>query len=175
MTSCRVLRSTLIYFGRNMNISSIFYFSKSTSINTQHSSLWDTLEMMLFTKYLIKWKRIGRISWKFQYWFDLNSSIKYKRYKDEDVILVQCPFKVSNLSDRCDSQRLVKSKSCKKGCLISIILELIWLTVPLTLKRVRSKFQLFSSIKDRVWIVSLLWVHPRFTSSNWPIWKSSSI
>ena len=25
-----------------MNISSIFYFSKSTSINTQYSSLWDT-------------------------------------------------------------------------------------------------------------------------------------
>ena len=39
---------------RNMNISSIFYFSKSTSINTQYSSLWDTLKMMLFTKYLIK-------------------------------------------------------------------------------------------------------------------------
>ena len=30
---------------------------------------WDTLEMMLFTKDLIKWKRIGRISWKFWYRF----------------------------------------------------------------------------------------------------------
>ena len=59
MTACRVLRSRLIYFLRNMNISSIFYFSKSTSKNTQYSSLWDTLEMMLFTKYFIKWKRIG--------------------------------------------------------------------------------------------------------------------
>ena len=27
-------------------------------------------------KYLIKWKRIGRISWKFRYWFDLRSSIE---------------------------------------------------------------------------------------------------
>ena len=36
-----------------MHISSIFYFSKSTSINTQYSSLWDTLKMMLFTKYFI--------------------------------------------------------------------------------------------------------------------------
>ena len=32
-----------------MNISSIFYFSKSTSINTQENDLWDNL-MMLFTK-----------------------------------------------------------------------------------------------------------------------------
>ena len=36
---------------RNMNISSIFYFSKSTSIYIQYSSLW--WQMMLFTKYLI--------------------------------------------------------------------------------------------------------------------------
>ena len=72
MTACWVLRSGLTYFRRNMNISSIFYFSKSTSINTQYSSLWDTLKMMLFTKYLIKLKRIGRISWNFQYWFNLN-------------------------------------------------------------------------------------------------------
>ena len=67
MTACQVLRSRLTYFWRYMNISSIFYFSKSTSINTQYSSLWDTLQMMLFTKYLIKWKRIGRISWNFRY------------------------------------------------------------------------------------------------------------
>ena len=80
MIARRVLQSTLIYFGRNVNISSIFYFSKSTSINTQHSSLLDTQKMMLFTKYLIKWKRIGRISWKFQYWFDLNSSIELPYY-----------------------------------------------------------------------------------------------
>ena len=76
MTACWVSRSRLIYFWRNMNISSIFYFSKSTSINTQYSSLWDTLKMMLFTKYLIKWKRIGRISWNFWYWFNLKSSME---------------------------------------------------------------------------------------------------
>ena len=62
--ACWVLSSRLIYFWRNVKISSIFYFSKSTSINTQYSSLWHTLEMILFTKYLIKWKRIGGISWK---------------------------------------------------------------------------------------------------------------
>ena len=73
MNACWVLRSRPIYFWRNMNISSIFYFSKSTSVNTQYSSLWDTLKMMLFTKYLIKWKRIGRISWKVGYWFYLKS------------------------------------------------------------------------------------------------------
>ena len=76
MTACRVLRSRLTYFWKYMNISSIFYFSKSTSINTQCSSLWDTLKMMLFTKYLIKWKRIGRISWNFRYEFDLQSFIE---------------------------------------------------------------------------------------------------
>ena len=75
-TVCRVLHYRLTYFWRNMNISSIFYFSKSTSINTQYSSLWGTLKMMLFTKYLIKWKRIGRISWNFRYWFDFKSSIE---------------------------------------------------------------------------------------------------
>ena len=76
MTACRVLRPRLTYFWKHMNICSIFYFSKSTSINTQYSSLWDTLKMMLFTKYLIKWKRIGRISWNFRYEFDLQSFIE---------------------------------------------------------------------------------------------------
>ena len=76
MTACGVLHSRSTYFWRNMNISSFFYFSKSTSINTQYSSLWDTLKMMLITKYLIKWKRIGRISWNFWYWFDCQSSIE---------------------------------------------------------------------------------------------------
>ena len=75
-TACWVLRSGLTYFWRYMNISSIFYFSKSTSINTQYSSLWGTLKMMLFTKYLIKWKRIGRISWNFRFWFDFKSFIE---------------------------------------------------------------------------------------------------
>ena len=49
------ISSRVTYFWRNMNISSIFYFSMSTSINTQlYSSLWGTLKLMLFTKYLIK-------------------------------------------------------------------------------------------------------------------------
>ena len=76
MTACWVLCSRLTYFWRNMNISSIFYFSKSTSINTQYSSVWDTLKMMLFIKYPIKGKRIDRIGWKFWCWFDLKSSIE---------------------------------------------------------------------------------------------------
>ena len=75
-TACWVLCSTLTYFWRNMNISSISYFSKSTSINTHYSSLWGTLKMMLITKYRIKWKRIGRISWNFRYWFSFKSSIE---------------------------------------------------------------------------------------------------
>ena len=91
MTACKVLRSRLTYFWRYMNISSIFYFSKSTSINTQYSSLWDTLMMMLFTKYLIKWKCIGRISWNFRYEFDLQSFTELD-IKKIDVRLVQCPF-----------------------------------------------------------------------------------
>ena len=48
-----------------MNISSIFYFSKSTSINTQYSSLWDTLEMMLFTKYLKNEKALAELAENF--------------------------------------------------------------------------------------------------------------
>ena len=111
MTACWILHSSLIYFWRNiMHISSIFYFSKSTSINTQYSSLysslWDTLKMMLFsiykilntrwcclvfTKYLIKWKCFRRISWKFQYRFHSKLSIKV----EIGVILVQCPFKLT--------------------------------------------------------------------------------
>ena len=81
-TACPVLHFRLTYFWRNMHFSSIFYVSKSTSINTQYSSLWDTLKMMLFTKYLIKWKCIGRISWNFRYWFYFKSSIELdiKRY-----------------------------------------------------------------------------------------------
>ena len=34
------------------------------------------LKMMLFTKYLIEWKGIGRIIWNFWYWFDFKSSIE---------------------------------------------------------------------------------------------------
>ena len=75
-TACWISRSRLIYCWRNMSISSIFYFSKSISINIQYSNLWDTLEMMLFTKYFIKWKRIDRISWKFRYCFSLKSAVE---------------------------------------------------------------------------------------------------
>ena len=59
MTACWILHSSLIYFWRNMHISSIFYFSQSTSINTQYSSLWDTLKMMRFSiKILNKMKML---------------------------------------------------------------------------------------------------------------------
>ena len=76
ITACQVLRTRLTNFWRSMSISSIFYFLKSTSINTQYSSLRDTLKMMLFTKHLIKWKYFDRISWKFQYWFNLKSTME---------------------------------------------------------------------------------------------------
>ena len=76
-----------------MHISSIFYFSKSTSINTQYSNLWDTLMMMLFSiKILNKMTMLCRISWKFQYRFYSKLSIEV----EIGVILVQCPFKGTN-------------------------------------------------------------------------------
>ena len=90
-----VLHSRLTYFWRNLNISSIFYFSKSTSIYTIYSSLWDALKMMLFTKYLIKeksWKthRQNQLKISVLVWFKILYRIRYKKI---DVILVQCLFK----------------------------------------------------------------------------------
>ena len=58
-----ILNYPLVIFQKNTNISNILYFSKSTSINTQHGSL-DTLATMLFTKDHIKWKCIARIQLK---------------------------------------------------------------------------------------------------------------
>ena len=68
MAACWVLRSRLIYFWRNMNISSIFYFSKSTSINrpTQYSSLCMGHSEDDAVHKIPKWKCIGRISRKCQ-------------------------------------------------------------------------------------------------------------
>ena len=56
-----------------------------------YSTLWDTLKMMLFTKYFAKWKHISRISWNFRCWFDLKILYEIK-HKKINVILVQCPF-----------------------------------------------------------------------------------
>ena len=76
-----------------MSISSIFYILKLTLINTQYSSLRDTLKMMLFTKYLIKQKSIGRIRWKFWYWFNLKSSIELD-IKTQMLYLSSAPLKI---------------------------------------------------------------------------------
>ena len=76
MTACWVLRPRLTYVWRNMNIFNIFLFFKVDFNKYNNSSLWDTLKMILLTKCLIKWKRIGRISWKFWYWLNLKSSIE---------------------------------------------------------------------------------------------------
>ena len=73
MTACWFFSSSLTYFWRNSNSSSTFYFSKLTTIDTQYSGLWDTLEMMLFTIYCIKWKCIDRNSWKVGYCLFLSS------------------------------------------------------------------------------------------------------
>ena len=75
-----------------------WYFQKSTSINTQYSSLWDTPKMMLFTKYLIKWKCIGRISWKFWYCFNLRFSMEL------DIKIKEICFYLSSapLNSKCD-------------------------------------------------------------------------
>ena len=76
-----------------MHISSIFYFSKSTSINTQYSSLWDTLKMMLFSIYKIlnKMKMLLQNQLKIQHRFYSKRSIEV----EIGVILVQCPFKLT--------------------------------------------------------------------------------
>ena len=100
MTTCWVLRSRLIYFQKNVNISCFFYFSKLTLINTQYSSLWGTLKMMLYTKYLIKWKRIARISWKFRYWFNLKSSIELD-IKRWTLYLSNAPLASSRIARLC--------------------------------------------------------------------------
>ena len=67
------LCSRLTYFWTD--VQKLLYFPKLTSINTQYSSLWDTLEIMLFTKYPHKmkthWQNQLKMSWK---WFNLISS-----------------------------------------------------------------------------------------------------
>ena len=57
---CSVLTSNFTYFWRNIKFSSSLYFSKLTQMNTLYSNLWDTLKMLLFANYLIKWKWIGK-------------------------------------------------------------------------------------------------------------------
>ena len=102
---------SLTYSWRNMNILnifSIFCFSKSTSINTQYSGLCDTLGMMLFTKDHIKWKRIGKITWKVGYWCILKSSIILDT-KKMHAILVQCPYRLD-----CGLSEFWKKKKEKK-------------------------------------------------------------
>ena len=108
MIACWVWRSRLIYFRRNMNISSILYFSKSTSINAQYSSLWDTLQIMLFTKYLkmkMHWQNQLKIAVlvSFKNFFGI-------RYKKIDVTLVQCPCKHICIFHRL--QIIVNVKKC---------------------------------------------------------------
>ena len=94
MTVYQVLRSRSTSFGRctGMNISGIFYFSKSTSINTQYSSLWDTLKMMLINKIPHKMKTHWQNQLKIWVlvWFKILYRIRFKKIY---VILVQCPFK----------------------------------------------------------------------------------
>ena len=53
-----------------------FFFFKVDFNKYTIQCLWDILKMMLFTKYFMKWNRIGRNSWKFQYWFNLKSSME---------------------------------------------------------------------------------------------------
>ena len=69
------------------NISSIFYFIKLTPM-IAHSRRWNTMKIMLFTKYLKKWRCIGKINWIFVYLFNLKSSTELVIEKI-DVILVQ--------------------------------------------------------------------------------------
>ena len=68
---------------RNIDICSNFYFFKSTSINTQHSGLWDTLGIML-----THWPNRLKI-----FVFAYFKVLLRTRYKEIDVIFVQCLFK----------------------------------------------------------------------------------
>ena len=84
----KILTYLLLSSKKSYKYSSIFYFSKLTSVNAHYIGLWDTLEMMLFIKDHIKWKHIGRISWK------VSSLINFKVlygiwYKKTDAKLVQ--------------------------------------------------------------------------------------
>ena len=75
-----------------MNIFSIFNFSKSTSINTQYSSLLNTLDDAVHkipkNKMKTHWQNQLKIS--VLAWFKILYDMRYKKI---DVILVQCPFK----------------------------------------------------------------------------------
>ena len=104
MTACLVLHSRLIYFVRSMNISSIFYFAKSPSINTQNTSLWDTLQMMLFMKYLVKMKTHWQNRLKISVLFNL----KFSRLQKIDVLLVQCPFKKAAMGKKGKKKKKAK-------------------------------------------------------------------
>ena len=54
-----------------------------------YKGVWDTLKMMLLTKYLKKWKCIGRISWKslVLIWFNILYRITYKQIDVRDAPL----------------------------------------------------------------------------------------
>ena len=55
---------------RNVNVSCIFYCSKSTSFSIQYSNLCYIFGMMLFTNnHHTRWKLISRISKKVTHWF----------------------------------------------------------------------------------------------------------
>ena len=78
MTACWVLCST--FTSKEICIFLAFSIFRGRHFNKY--AIWDTmghygtLQMMLFTTYLIKWKCIGKISWKFRYWFYFKFSIQ---------------------------------------------------------------------------------------------------
>ena len=96
MTIMLILLVKIIW--RNMIISSIFYFSKSTSINTQYSGLWDTEGIVLFTKDHIKWKHIGRITWKNWFWFILTFSAELDAKRDKCLHCICSTATVLNIT-----------------------------------------------------------------------------
>ena len=91
MTACWLLHSRSAHFLRNVDTCGNFYFLKSISINTQYSCLWDTLEMMLFTKNQIKMK-MHWPNW-LKFLVGLFIVLFRTRYEEIDAILVQHPFK----------------------------------------------------------------------------------
>ena len=95
-----------------MNISSIFYFSKSTSINTRYSSLWGHSEDDAVHKIPHKLKTHWQNQLKFSVlvWF----KILYRaRYKKKDFILVQCPFKYYQQHTNCPRSKWIDPSRVK--------------------------------------------------------------
>ena len=89
--------------------------------------VWDTLKMMLFTKYLIEWKRIGRIWWKLWFWFNLQSSLQLDM-KRQMLYLSNTPLRLylyyrSSLHS-CTGQAILIFQKGRQSCLTQVTISI---------------------------------------------------